>query len=95
LKRTRKSGDSREEEKKKKEKIMVNVFVNGVSVSVPNGSTVFQACEQAGVQVSRFCYHEQLMVAGNCRMCMVEREGYPKPLVSCAMPAANGMKVYT
>jgi len=74
---------------------MVNVFVNGVSVSVPAGSTVFQACEQAGVQVSRFCYHEQLMVAGNCRMCMVEREGYPKPLVSCAMPAANGMKVYT
>ena len=74
---------------------MVNVFVNGVSVSVPNGSTVFQACEQAGVQVSRFCYHEQLRVAGNCRMCMVEREGYPKPLVSCAMPASNGMKVYT
>src|SRR5437899_16087 len=74
---------------------MVNVFVNGVSVSVPRGSTVFQACEQAGVQVSRFCYHEQLMVAGNCRMCMVEMEGYPKPLVSCAMPAANGMKIYT
>lgn len=74
---------------------MVNVFVNGVSVSVPSGSTVFQACEQAGVQVSRFCYHEQLMVAGNCRMCIVERDGYPKPLVSCAMPAANGMKVYT
>jgi len=74
---------------------MVNVFVNGVSVSVPNGSTVFQACEQVGVQVSRFCYHEQLMVAGNCRMCMVEREGYPKPLVSCAIPAANGMKIYT
>ena len=73
----------------------VNVFVNGVSVSVPRGSTVYQACEQAGVQVSRFCYHEQLMVAGNCRMCMVEMEGYPKPLVSCAMPAANGMKIYT
>jgi len=81
--------------RKKEKKRMVNVFVNGVSVSVPNGSTVFQACEEAGVQVSRFCYHEQLMVAGNCRMCMVEREGYPKPLVSCAMPAANGMKVYT
>lgn len=80
---------------KGKEMTMVNVFVNGVSVSVPRGSTVFQACEQAGVQVSRFCYHEQLMVAGNCRMCMVEMEGYPKPLVSCAMPAANGMKVYT
>jgi len=74
---------------------MVNLFVNGVSVSVPAGATVFQACEQAGVQVSRFCYHELLMVAGNCRMCMVEREGYPKPLVSCAMPASNGMKVYT
>jgi len=74
---------------------MVNVFVNGVSVSVPNGSTVFQACEQVGVQVSRFCYHEQLMVAGNCRMCMVEREGYPKPLVSCAIPASNGIKIST
>lgn len=74
---------------------MVQLFVNGVSVSVPNGSTVFQACEQAGVQVSRFCYHEQLMVAGNCRMCMVEMEGYPKPLVSCAMPASNGMKIFT
>jgi 2Fe-2S iron-sulfur cluster binding domain/NADH-ubiquinone oxidoreductase-G iron-sulfur binding region len=80
---------------RKKKKRMVNIFVNGVSVSVPMGTTVFQACEQAGVQVSRFCYHESLMVAGNCRMCMVEREGYPKPLVSCAMPAANGMKVYT
>jgi NADH dehydrogenase/NADH:ubiquinone oxidoreductase subunit G len=74
---------------------MVSVWVNGVAVNVPAGSTVFQACEQAGVQVSRFCYHEKLMVAGNCRMCMVEREGYPKPLVSCAMPAANGMKVLT
>lgn len=74
---------------------MVSLFVNGVSVSVPNGSTVYQACEQAGYQVSRFCYHEQLMVAGNCRMCMVEMEGYPKPLVSCAMPASNGMKIQT
>lgn len=45
--------------------------------------------------MSRFCYHEQLMVAGNCRMCMVEMEGYPKPLVSCAMPASNGMKIFT
>lgn len=74
---------------------MVSLFVNGVSVSVPNGSTVYQACEQAGYQVTRFCYHEQLMVAGNCRMCMVEMEGYPKPLVSCAMPASNGMKIQT
>lgn len=87
----------REKEKAKKEKKMarVNVFVDGVNVSVPRGATVFQACEQSGVQVSRFCYHERLRVAGNCRICMVEREGYPKPLVSCAMPAANGMKVYT
>lgn len=85
----------RRREGKRRKMTRVNVFVNGVSVSVPRGSTVYQACEQAGVQVSRFCYHEQLMVAGNCRMCMVEMEGYPKPLVSCAMPAANGMKVYT
>jgi len=74
---------------------MVKIFVNGESVSVPNGTTVFQACEQAGVEVSRFCYHESLRVAGNCRMCMVEMEGYPKPLVSCAMPVSNGIKVYT
>jgi len=73
----------------------VSLYVNGASVSVQGGTTVYQACQQAGVQVSRFCYHEELLVAGNCRMCMVEREGYPKPLVSCAMPAANGMKVYT
>lgn len=81
-------------EKERKER-MVSLFVNGVSVSVPNGSTVYQACEEAGYQVTRFCYHEQLMVAGNCRMCMVEMEGYPKPLVSCAMPASNGMKIVT
>lgn len=73
----------------------VNRFVDGMNVTVPAGTTVYQACEQMGKQVSRFCYHEKLMVAGNCRMCMVEMEGYPKPLVSCAMPVSNGMKVYT
>lgn len=85
----------RKREKKKKKMMNVNRFVDGMNVTVPSGTTVYQACEQVGKQVSRFCYHEKLMVAGNCRMCMVEIEGYPKPLVSCAMPVSNGIKVYT
>lgn len=85
----------KKQERNTRMKKTVNLLVNGVSVSVPRGSTVLQACEQGGVNVPRFCYHEQLRVAGNCRMCLVEREGSPKPVASCAMPAANGIKVYT
>ncbi|MGI4944088.1 MAG: NADH-quinone oxidoreductase subunit NuoG, partial [Janthinobacterium lividum] len=60
-----------------------------------NGSSVLQACEQAGREVPRFCYHERLSIAGNCRMCLVEIEKAPKPVASCAFPVAEGMVVKT
>ena len=75
---------------------MPNLTVNGVDVEFTQGMTVLQACEIAGVEVPRFCYHDRLEIAGNCRMCLVEIEGGPpKPAASCAMPAGEGMKVKT
>jgi NADH-quinone oxidoreductase chain G len=59
------------------------------------GSTALQACESVGIEVPRFCYHERLSIAGNCRMCLVEIEKTPKPVASCAMPLMEGMKIYT
>jgi NADH-quinone oxidoreductase subunit G len=74
---------------------MPKLTIDGREVEVPNGSTVIQACEIAGVEIPRFCYHERLSIAGNCRMCLVEIEKSPKPVASCAMPAAEGMVVKT
>ncbi len=75
---------------------MAKVTVDGIVVEVPNGSNVLQACEAAGKEVPRFCYHERLSVAGNCRMCLVEIEkAPPKPFASCAYPVADGMVVHT
>ena len=75
---------------------MVKVTVDGIEVEVPPGSNVLQACEAAGKEVPRFCYHERLSVAGNCRMCLVEIEkAPPKPFASCAYPVADGMVVHT
>ncbi|KAI9207493.1 G subunit of NADH dehydrogenase [Polychytrium aggregatum] len=73
----------------------VTLFINGKSVTVPAGVAVIQACEAAGVDIPRFCYHERLSVAGNCRMCLVEMEKSPKPIASCAMPVGQGMKIKT
>ena len=73
----------------------VNVTVDGVAVEVEPGTTILQACEAAGVEIPRFCYHERLSVAGNCRMCLVEVEKAPKPVASCAMPVAPDMVVNT
>eukprot|EP01134_Creolimax_fragrantissima_P003088 CFRG3088T1 len=73
----------------------VEVVVNDVPISVPATSTVLQACEMAGVEVPRFCYHERLAVAGNCRMCLVEVEKVPKPVASCAWPVMPNMKIKT
>ena len=74
----------------------MKVTVDGIEVDVPPGSNVLQACEAAGKEVPRFCYHERLSVAGNCRMCLVEIEKTPpKPFASCAYPAAEGMVVHT
>ena len=74
---------------------MPKLTVDGIEVEVPAGATVLQACEAAGVEVPRFCYHERLSIAGNCRMCLVEMEKAPKPVASCAMPAADGQVVMT
>jgi NADH-quinone oxidoreductase subunit G len=75
---------------------MAKVTVDGIDVDVPNGSNVLQACEAAGVEIPRFCYHDRLSVAGNCRMCLVEIEKTPpKPFASCAYPVADGMVVHT
>ncbi len=74
---------------------MLKIKVNEKEIEVEEGLTVLQACEQAGVEIPRFCYHERLSIAGNCRMCLVEMEKSPKPIASCAMPAANGMNIKT
>ena len=74
---------------------MPKLKVNDTEVEVEDGLTVLQACEKAGVEIPRFCYHEKLSIAGNCRMCLVEMEKSPKPIASCAMPAAEGMNIKT
>ncbi|KAF2216634.1 hypothetical protein CERZMDRAFT_33836 [Cercospora zeae-maydis SCOH1-5] len=73
----------------------VELTVDGKKVSVPAGSALIQACEKAGATVPRYCYHEKLMIAGNCRMCLVEVERAPKPVASCAWPVQPGMVVKT
>lgn len=75
---------------------MPKVKVDGVEIDVPNGATVLQACELAGKEIPRFCYHERLSIAGNCRMCLVEvKPGPPKPQASCALPATEGQEIRT
>ena len=74
---------------------MAKVTVDGIQVEVANGSTVLQACEAAGKEIPRFCYHERLSIAGNCRMCLVEIEKAPKPVASCGYPVMDGMVVKT
>jgi len=74
---------------------MPTLTVDGVEVTVENGATVLQACEEAGAEIPRFCYHERLSIAGNCRMCLVEMEKAPKLVASCAMPAGDGMVIHT
>src|SRR5438477_12836763 len=75
---------------------MPTAKVNGVEVEFENGMTVLQVAELAGEEIPRFCYHERLSIAGNCRMCLVEvKPGPPKPQASCALPAAEGMEIFT
>ncbi|XP_059427414.1 NADH-ubiquinone oxidoreductase 75 kDa subunit, mitochondrial [Carassius carassius] len=74
---------------------MVEVFVDGKPITVEPGTTVLQACEKVGVQIPRFCYHDRLSVAGNCRMCLVEIEKAPKPVAACAMPVMKGWNILT
>ena len=74
---------------------MPKIIINGKEIEFQKGMTVLQACEIADVEIPRFCYHEKLSIAGNCRMCLVEMEKSPKPIASCAMPAAEGMNIKT
>ena len=74
---------------------MPKLTIDGCEIEVEDGATVLQACEAAGVEIPRFCYHERLAIAGNCRMCLVEMEKAPKPIASCAMPAGDGMVIHT
>ncbi len=75
---------------------MPKVTINGREVEVEAGMTVLQACEQVGIEIPRFCYHERLSIAGNCRMCLVEvKPGPPKPAASCALPVGDGMEILT
>ena len=74
---------------------MPKIIINGKEIEFEKGMTVLQACELAQVEIPRFCYHEKLSIAGNCRMCLVEMEKSPKPIASCAMPATEGMNIKT
>ena len=75
---------------------MAKAKVNGVEVEFDPGMTVLQVAELAGEEIPRFCYHERLSIAGNCRMCLVEvKPGPPKPQASCALPAAEGQEIFT
>ena len=74
---------------------MLKIYVNNIELFVKPNSTVLEACEIIGIEIPRFCYHETLSIAGNCRMCLVEVEKSPKPVVSCAMPVMSGMKIFT
>tara|TARA_Y100001970_G_scaffold269392_1_gene361812 strand:+ start:227 stop:2278 length:2052 start_codon:yes stop_codon:yes gene_type:complete len=74
---------------------MPKITINGKEIEFEKGMTVLQACELADVEIPRFCYHEKLSIAGNCRMCLVEMEKSSKPIASCAMPAAEGMNIKT
>ena len=74
---------------------MPKITINNKVIDFQDGMTVMQACELADVEIPRFCYHDKLSIAGNCRMCLVEMEKSPKPIASCAMPAAEGMNIKT
>ena len=74
---------------------MPKLTIDGLEVVVEPGTSVLQACEQLGIEIPRFCYHERLSVAANCRMCLVEMERSPKPIASCAMPCGDGMVIKT
>ena len=74
---------------------MSKIIINDKEIEFEEGMTILQACELAGAEIPRFCYHERLSIAGNCRMCLVEMEKSNKPVASCAMPAADGMNIKT
>jgi len=73
----------------------LNIVINNERITVNSKSTILQACESIGIEIPRFCYHEKLSIAGNCRRCLVELVKSPKPVVSCARPITKGRVIYT
>ncbi|RYE06304.1 MAG: NADH-quinone oxidoreductase subunit G [Rickettsiaceae bacterium] len=74
---------------------MLKLIINDVEITAEEGLTILQACEMAGHEIPKFCYHNKLKIAGNCRMCLVEIDKFPKPVASCAMPISQGMIIHT
>ncbi len=74
---------------------LVNIEVNGVPLKARKGQMIIQVTDRADIYIPRFCYHDKLNVAANCRMCLVEVEKAPKPMPACATPVTEGMKVFT
>ena len=74
---------------------LVNIEVNGVALKARKNELIMRVTDREGIYIPRFCYHEKLAMAANCRMCLVEVEKAPKPLPACATPVAEGMKIFT
>jgi NADH dehydrogenase/NADH:ubiquinone oxidoreductase subunit G len=74
---------------------MISIYINNNFIRVPKTVSILEACEIVNLIIPRFCYHSQLNIAGNCRMCLVEIEKSPKPIASCATPVTKNMKIYT
>src|SRR6187401_543557 len=74
---------------------MIEFELDGKTLQVPEGTTIIEAADDAGVYIPRFCYHKKLSIAANCRMCLVEVERSAKPLPACATPINDGMKIFT
>ena len=74
---------------------MLKIKINNSEFLVKNDISVLEACKYVGISIPRFCYHETLSIAGNCRMCLVEIEKTPKPVSSCTLPVSNNMQIYT
>ena len=73
----------------------VNLKIDGIDISVEAGKTVLDAAKELNIHIPTLCYHEDLCVAGNCRVCVVEQEGAKNLVASCAMPAQEGMVIHT
>jgi NADH-quinone oxidoreductase subunit G len=74
---------------------MIKLNIDGKQLEVEHGSSIIEAADQAGIDIPRFCYHKKLSIAANCRMCLIEVTGAPKPMPACATPVAEGMQVKT
>ena len=73
----------------------INISINNIDYNTNNNYNIIQVCNLNNINIPKFCYHEELSIAGNCRMCLVEVKGINKPIASCAIPISNNMVIYT